>query len=692
MGKPRLLVLTTTYPRWPGDTEPPFVHRLCVQLSADFEVSVLAPHTQGAKTDEVIDGVRVQRYRYWLERWQVLAYQGGLVANLKRNKWRLLLLPWLLLAQARAIRCAVASGGVDVIHAHWVLPQGLGARLALLGLHNQPRLICTSHGGDLLGFDGVAMRALKRWVLQRAAMLTTVSQLIADKAQALGVGPLKQRVVPMGIDTDQMNAGPSVSRAAMELLFVGRMVEKKGLPTLLEAMASLYQRWPGATLTLVGDGPLRPMLEARCQTLGLQACVHFVGALPNAELPAYYSRATVCVAPSVVTAEGDQEGLPVTLMEAMACRCPVVASRLGGIAEVIEHEVSGLLVAPRDVAALVTALERMLQDAPLRARLADAAGGQMHGRFDWASVARCHREVLMPGSEGMAAHEVCAVIVAFHPDAGFVDRLRTVAGQVGAIVVVDNTPAKARKGSIVLPPTLAGKQQLLENCDNLGIATALNQGLAQARVWGCSWLLTLDQDTMAHTDLVDSLLEVAHACGEEVAVIGANHLDPRNRRTEALTQGPGIWQERKTVITSGSLLRMSAAEMIGGFRDDYFIDQVDHEYCLRVRSQGGRVVITRKVAMVHSVGEAGGVRLPWLGVLPRHSALRKYYIARNTCVTVATYWRCEPVWCLKRMTRLVLGTVYMALLEDEGSAKLRAFWLGVRDGLHGRMGPAPTGL
>jgi glycosyltransferase involved in cell wall biosynthesis/GT2 family glycosyltransferase len=689
MPKPRLLVLTTTYPRWPGDTEPPFVHKLCVQLSAHFEVRVLAPHTQGASTDEALDGVQVQRYRYWFECWQALAYRGGLVANLKDNKWRLLQLPCLLLAQAFAIRRAVTNGEVDVIHAHWVVPQGLAARLALLGLRHQPRLVCTSHGGDLLGFDGSAMRVLKRWVLKRAAVLTTVSQLIAAKAQAIGIGPLKLEVIPMGIETAQMRDGATVDRAAMELLFVGRMVEKKGLPFLLEAMARLHTSLPRATLTLVGDGPMRPQLEAQSQVLGLQTCVRFIGALPNTQLPAHYRRATVCVAPSVVTAEGDQEGLPVTLMEAMACGCPVVASRLGGIAEVIEHEASGLLVAPADASALASALERMLQDPSLRERLATSAAAQVYGRFDWSGIARRHCEVLMPFRRPGNAQDVCAVIVAFHPDAGFSARLRTIAGQVGAIVVVDNTPAAARRNSIDLPPTLTDRALLLENPDNLGIATALNQGLAQARVWGFRWLLTLDQDTLVQEDLVDILLEVAGACGEEVAVIGANHLDERNGRTEVDAQGPGTWNERKTVITSGSLLRMSAAQVIGGFREDYFIDQVDHEYCLRVRSQGGRVVITRKVAMRHSVGEEGGIRLPWLGVLPSHSALRKYYIARNSITTVASQWRHEPGWCVRRMLRLFSGAVLMLLLESRRSLKLKSFVLGVSDGLRGRMGPCP---
>jgi rhamnosyltransferase len=110
---------------------------------------------------------------------------------------------------------------------------------------------------------------------------------------------------------------------------------------------------------------------------------------------------------------------------------------------------------------------------------------------------------------------------------------------------------------------------------------------------------------------------------------------------------------------------------IGGFREDYFIDQVDHEFCLRARAHGHQVVISRKPVMAHSVGESGGVWMPWLGVLPNHPPVRKYYIARNTVVTVKGYWRREPQWCLRRLARLLLGLGGMFFLEKQGFAKVR---------------------
>jgi rhamnosyltransferase len=294
-------------------------------------------------------------------------------------------------------------------------------------------------------------------------------------------------------------------------------------------------------------------------------------------------------------------------------------------------------------------------------------------------------------SERALAPTVCAVVVAFHPDAEFEPRLHDLLPQVAALVVVDNTPAAARHGSVVLPAAGAARVCLIENAENLGVGAALNQGLAQAAQWNCDWLLTLDQDSRCYPDIVQTLKRVAASCTPPPAVIGGNYLDPRIGRTK-VPAAEGGSLEQKTVITSGSLVEVRVAQAVGGFRADYFIDQLDHEFCLRVRSHGGRVVISRKPVMEHSVGEAGGAWLPLLGRLPNHTPLRKYYVARNSVVTIAKYWRTEPDWCLRRATRLILGVPLMVVLERQRFAKVRAFFAGIVDGLRGRMGPCRSTL
>ncbi|SFV01871.1 rhamnosyltransferase [Polaromonas sp. YR568] len=288
---------------------------------------------------------------------------------------------------------------------------------------------------------------------------------------------------------------------------------------------------------------------------------------------------------------------------------------------------------------------------------------------------------------GRFPDSVCAIVVAYFPDEGFNARLQAVLSQVGRVVVVDNTPQESTGPGIADVLTGLAKIQLISNQSNLGISAALNQGLNHAREAGFKWALTLDQDTLCFPDMVDTLLAVSKTCVPVPAVIGGNYLDPRNKRPDVAIGEAGDFLARKTVITSGCLVDVHVALGLGGFREDYFIDQVDHEFCLRARAQGHQVVISRKPVMTHSVGESGGVRLPLLGVLPNHPPVRKYYIARNTVVTVMGYWWREPEWCLRRLARLLLGLGGMAFLEDQGLTKVLAFAGGVMDGLRGRMGP-----
>lgn len=282
---------------------------------------------------------------------------------------------------------------------------------------------------------------------------------------------------------------------------------------------------------------------------------------------------------------------------------------------------------------------------------------------------------------------VCAVVVAYYPDAEFESRLRALLPQVAALVVVDNTPTIGRSRTIALPPLQAARVCLIENSDNLGVGAALNQGLAQAVAWSCDCLLTLDQDSCSYPDMVQTLLAARAGCLPSPVVIGSNYLDPRNGKTKVPKGGTAEFLEQTTVITSGSLVDVRFAQAIGGFRADFFIDQLDHEFCLRVRSHGGRVVIGCKVGMAHSVGEEGGTWLPLLGRLPNHAPLRKYYVARNSLVTIARYWRTEPGWCMRRATRLWLGLFLMATMERQRLRKVGAFVAGVVDAVAGRMGP-----
>jgi glycosyltransferase involved in cell wall biosynthesis len=384
--KPGLLVLASTYPRWKDDHEPGFVHELSRRLCDAFDVTVVTPRTPGAVAREVMDGVRVIRYRYAPARMETLVYDGGIAANLARAKWKLLLLPGFVVAQYLAARRALAAGSIDVVHAHWLVPQGLVARLATA--RDGTPYVVTSHGGDLFGLRGRIATWLKRLVARRAAAMTVVSSAMREEATRIGLAPPSIEVLPMGADLrGRFVASEAIERSRDTLLFVGRLVPKKGLPHLLEAMPLILARRPAAVLEIAGFGPERTALERQVSALGIGASVRFLGALPQQALPDLYRRTAVFVAPFVRDASGDQEGLPVALMEAIGCGCPAVVGDVAGVHDLLGDEAQRIAVDPRDRAALANAVLDALEHPRQATERALALRKAAAARVDWDRIA-----------------------------------------------------------------------------------------------------------------------------------------------------------------------------------------------------------------------------------------------------------------------------------------------------------------
>ena len=383
-GKPRLLVLTSTYPRWKGDPEPGFVHELSRRLIDAFEVTVLAPHAAGAAPEEMLEGVRVLRFRYAPARWETLVNDGGIVANLKQRPAKYLLLPFFFLGQMYAAWRLIRRWRPHAVHAHWLVPQGFLATL-LRKLAGAPPFLVTSHGADLYALRSPPLPAIKRWVARNAAGITVVSHAMKDELDRIGIDASRAEVRSMGVDLkDGFTPDASVVRESESLLFVGRLVEKKGLRHMIAAMPQLLQHRPGLRLRVAGFGPEEAALRAQAAKLDLGESVQFLGPVPQAELPALYRQATLFVAPFVEAASGDQEGLGLVMIEAAGCGCPVIASDLPAVRDVLEER-----VVPGDPVALAEGILGFLAlDAEARQDKADAMRQRLIERFDWQSVAK----------------------------------------------------------------------------------------------------------------------------------------------------------------------------------------------------------------------------------------------------------------------------------------------------------------
>ena len=321
----RVAVLTTSYPRYPGDAAGHFVGEAVERLRAGgVDVAVASP-------------VSFRHYG--------IAYGDGVVGNLRRHPARAVRLPLFLTAFRRA--AARAAAGADLVHAHW-LPAGAIART--LG---KPYVVQV-WGTDL----ELARRApwLFRPILRRARAVVAASTWLADEARALGAGAVD--VIPSGVDVPaEVAPQPEPPR----LLYAGRLSPEKGIEELLDATQ-------GLDVAVVGDGPLRDRVPGA------------VGFVPHDELSRFYERSAVVVCPS------RREGFGVVCAEAMAHGRPVVASAVGGLLDLVVDGETGLLVPPRDARALRTAIDRLLADADLRRRMGEAARERIREHFSWEAV------------------------------------------------------------------------------------------------------------------------------------------------------------------------------------------------------------------------------------------------------------------------------------------------------------------
>lgn len=380
MGKPKILVTTSTFPRWPGDTDPPFIYHLCKGFHS-FEVHVLAPHYTGCPVEENYDGIFVHRYRYAPESWEVLAYDGGLLRRIKRKPYYALLLPFFLVAQWYAIKKLCNKFSFAMIHAHWIVPQGL-----VLACCNF-RFILTSHGGDLYALKGSFFSWVKRKILSRASKITVVSTAMVQECVRLGVDKDKVALQPMGVNTTTMFVPPPIFSPRKGLLCVGRLVEKKGINVLIDAMSILKYKNIILTLTIIGNGPELSTLKRQVSSLGLEQQVVFLGAMKNGDLPPYYQSAEIFILPSIISRDGDQEGLGLVSVEAMACGCPVIASGLPAVGDVITDGIDGMLIEPGSSRKLADVIALLSADKSLRDQLAEN-GLKKAKLFDWQQVCR----------------------------------------------------------------------------------------------------------------------------------------------------------------------------------------------------------------------------------------------------------------------------------------------------------------
>jgi glycosyltransferase involved in cell wall biosynthesis len=388
----RVLHVVTAFPRSPDDVIVPWLVELLKRLqAAGHEMEVFTSSYRGMG-DQVVSGLRVHRFRYFFKSRENLTHEEAAPDRMKRSLlYRFLPIPFVLAGLA-AIWRLCRRERYDIIHVHWPLP------LALFGWAAQRAraagLVTTFYGVELRWVKTAMpfLKGLLAWAARRSDRVVAISSYTAHEVRELADVPIE--VIPYTSTLPEPRGGTAAKPAdhAFTVLFVGRLVERKGVRYLVDAI-SLLPPELHARLVIVGEGPERAPIEAQVRAKGLSSQVEVRGQIPTRALESAYAAADVLVLPSTTDSRGDTEGLGVVLLEAMSHKLPVVASAIGGIVDIVADGETGLLVPESDSAALAAALQRLAREPALAARLGEAGYRRLRERFSWEAIVRRWEEV-----------------------------------------------------------------------------------------------------------------------------------------------------------------------------------------------------------------------------------------------------------------------------------------------------------
>jgi len=378
----RILHVLTAFPRTRDDVIVPWLVALLKRLQAEgHDVEVFTSAYKGGG-NESFDGIPVHRFRYFFAGREDLTHDEATPDRMRRSLLYKVLPLFYIVGGLVGIRRLVRRRQYDVIHVHWPVPHALFGWMAKRASKERPRLVTTWYGVELRWVQSSLpwLRWFVRWALKISDTIVAISSYTAREIARFA--QVAVEVIPYTLPFAEGTSQARQRAGGFQVLFVGRLVERKGVKHLIEAIARL----PDARLVVIGDGPERQALETGTRDLGLGTRVDFRGRVSDDELRATYAASDALVLPSILDARGDTEGLGVVLLEAMSYGVPVVASDIGGITDIVEHNKSGLLVPPGDSAALTQALERLSRDTALAQRLGAAGEQRVRSAFGWTEI------------------------------------------------------------------------------------------------------------------------------------------------------------------------------------------------------------------------------------------------------------------------------------------------------------------
>lgn len=361
----KVTFLTTSFPRFEGDYAGVFVYDLAKSLVRKaLSISVLAPHTEHVPHSENMDGIDVHRFSYFYPPdWQKFAYGAGIPTNLRRSRLARFQAPFFILAfLLKGINLVRRS---EIVHAHWIEPGLFG--LILARLWKRP-LVISVHRFNPVGKVG---RILYNWVLPKADYILFNSSYTQQRClESLSLKGYD--IVPPGIDLQKFSSkweNAQEERSSKVVFALGSLLPVKGFTHLVDAIPEVLEQHPESQFIIGGQGPEYTALIKQAELLGVAENLQLLGRVSTEDVPKFMSDADVFVLPSIPHESGDTEALGMVLVEAMACGTPCVASRTGGIVDVVDDNINGYLVSPGDSKELAEKINELLNENSLREKM-----------------------------------------------------------------------------------------------------------------------------------------------------------------------------------------------------------------------------------------------------------------------------------------------------------------------------------
>ena len=362
-----ILFLTNAYPDFTDSFRGHFIKKLAVNIySSNFPLVVLTPHVfkKSPKFQHEPEGFNVIRFPYPSGDRQLLSFK-------KVPYFRMIVF---LISGFLFTLKTIKSYKCNIIHAHWVVPTGLIG--AICGTILKIPVIIHARGTDIHTYasKGFFFRVISGWTLKHAQYIIATSHAMKQTMVSdFNIPDSKVNVIPTGIDTDLFSPKPENNNNSLNqkekitLMYVGGLFPAKGINNLLNAVDSLFKDNPKLYLELIGDGPMKTLINTWIVEHKYENRIFLKGSVSHAKIPKLLQKADIFILPSL------KEGTPNSLLEAMACKVPSIASRVGDIPFVISNEEDGLLFNSGDDAELLEKICMLLENPVLYKKIADNA-------------------------------------------------------------------------------------------------------------------------------------------------------------------------------------------------------------------------------------------------------------------------------------------------------------------------------